>query len=191
MVERELFGGGQQAVWGAVSRYTALKQTHGSAGIRSAAQAKRTDNLVAELDVKDKFTEAVDNLAKEIPNHEEQVGLAIFDERGVYGMEIFDSPDSWKVFDTAVLNKFADVLVGKVDEKVLEIKVNDQQVTSSLREFLSEFGSVQVAQDEYGDCQTVNVLGDRVCGEVVFLNSKFVHLTAVRTELGESETSDA
>jgi hypothetical protein len=178
-VERHLVRGDQGGVWAAVQGFTSAKQA--MSGSQTGLGA--SDNLVGEFDSADKFTEMVDRLVKEIPNHEGQVGVVIFDERGVYGVELFDSPDSWKVFNAAVVEKFGELLLGRFDERVLEVKVREEKVTESVMSFLDGLRESQLSVDESGGCGTVQI-GGKYSGEVSFDADRFVHLTAVRGDEG-------
>lgn len=176
-VERHLVGANQGGVWAAVAHYNASKQAMGG-GTNSLGQ---TDNLVGEFNTTDRFTAMVDRLVKEIPNHEGQVGVVVFDDRGVYGMEVFDSPDSWRVFNSAVVEKFGELLVGRLDERILDVRVREDKVAESVASFLDQLKESCIGPEGSGDPEKVQ-FGGRYCGEVSFHASEFVHLTAVRGE---------
>lgn len=181
-VERHLVRGDQGGVWAAVQGFAAVKQEMG--GARSGLGTG--DNLVGEFNSADKFTEMVDRLVKEVPNHEGQVGVVVFDERGVYGIEVFDSEESWKVFNAAVVEKFGELLLGRFDERVLEVKVREERVAESVMSFLDGLRECQLVLDESGSCSTVQIDG-KYSGEVSFEGNAFVHLTAVRGEDSQEE----
>ena len=183
-VERHLVGGNQGAVWAAVEGFTASKQEMGGGTVGLG----RVDDLVGEFNSADKFTDMVDRLVKEIPNHEGQVGVVVFDEGGVYGMEVFDSPDSWRVFNSAIVEKFSELLLGRFDESVLEVRVREEKVAESVASFLDALKDGAVSLDESAGCSTVQI-GGRYCGEVSFEANRFVHLTAVRSEATEAEAT--
>jgi len=175
-VEKELVGGDQGRVWSAVSNYGAAKHAMGG-----GEPAERGDNLAGMMDLNDRFTELVDELAKEIPNHEQQVGVVVFDDRGVYGLEVFGSPESWRVFNDAVVEKFGEVLVRRFDERVLDIRVKDENVLPSITTFLDALGRGEQTSESESVSETIKVMG-AVCGEATFVGGEFVHLTAVRDE---------
>ncbi len=180
-VERGLVGADQETVWGAVSNYGAAKSALGGATGDGGYAPGPDDNLVGTLGITDRFTEMVDELTKEIPNHEEQVGLVVFDERGVYGIEVFDSPESWRVFNDAVVEKFAEVLVPRVDERVLDVSVKDENVVRAIVGFLEALQDGAASSESDEGWETVNVTGG-VCCEATFAAGQFVHLTAVRDD---------
>jgi hypothetical protein len=57
------------------------------------------DNLVANLGEMKEFNKRVDDMLSKVPaDLENQVGIVMIDSKGVYGLEMFNHPDSWRAF---------------------------------------------------------------------------------------------
>src|SRR5207249_3902820 len=120
-----------------VSHYSRLRSRMGGSARDRADLIGSSDNLVRELGLGDTFAKIIEEITKEVPTHEGQVGIVVLDENGVYGLEMFDSPESWKALSNGMMNKFGEIIVRKVDEKIIDVRVNAEKVKEGIIKFLS------------------------------------------------------
>ncbi|GAG92980.1 unnamed protein product, partial [marine sediment metagenome] len=120
--------GRQSETWANISNYSA----RASAGIMRAgghsamamAFNGRSDALVDVEESVGKFRDEVDDLLTQIPgDHVNQIGIAVFDLKGVVGVEVFDHPDSWHAFSKSITRSYSEVLTEGVSD-LYEIKMD-------------------------------------------------------------------
>jgi hypothetical protein len=180
-VERGLFSREQGSVWSEVKAYSTARE---EIGVESGTPTP-LDDLANRLGLEDRFSELVDRLIKELPNHEGQVGIVVLDESGVYGLEVFGSSESWIALSDSVVTKFGEKLVGRREGGCLEVRVNEAKAKDEIVQFLkaaTHGGAVVVEQPEM--TTTVRIEG-RAIGEAIFRGRRFVHLTLLRNDARE------
>jgi hypothetical protein len=181
-VEAALLKSRQHEVWSRVAHYNRLRGRAATAANERSRTLKHNDDLVGSLSSNDTFARMIKEISRDVPNHEGQVGIVVIDEKGVYGLEMFDSPESWKALYKGMISKYAEVMVGKVNEKIIDVKVNPEKVKSGIAEFISRIKQSQhmLSLEKY---TTIIRIHDRnAYGELVFYNGAFVHLTAIRND---------
>ena len=190
-VERALYAGVQQEVWDLVRHYSSTRSRISRAGPTMPA-----DNMIGSLSSRDKFSEMIDEVIRQVPNHEGQVGIAIIDESGVYGLEMFDSPESWKALGKKVVAKYSEKLVNRLDEKegknVVDVKVNLERAHDAVIEFIGKLSQkaemgAGIKEVVFSNAGRVSIRGnfipahgDGIHGELIFRSDKFVHLVVSR-----------
>jgi hypothetical protein len=188
-VEHALRSKMQHAVWNKVTEYSSARAccapAEPAANFRQPA-AGAPDNMVDSLHSRDAFADMVNRLLKEVPDHEGQVGMAVIDEQGVYGLEMFDSPESWKVLSKGIVTKYSQHLSRQVDEGkgVIDVKVNPDKVHDAIAGFIGILSDSRVITNSIGPGKEVTraemSAANNITGEAIFRGTKFVHLTASR-----------
>ena len=119
--------GQQSRTWASISNYSARASAGAMrAGGRSAdfMASLSSDALVDVEESVGKFRDEVDDLLKQIPgDHIHQVGMAVFDLKGVLGVEVFDHPDSWHAFSKSIIRSYSEVLTEEIAD-IYEIKMD-------------------------------------------------------------------
>lgn len=170
-IEDALIRSDQREVWTRVRCYSANR----------SGRTPLSDSLVEELNRQDGFARRVQEILQEVPEYEGQVGLVVFDEVGLLGLEMFDSPKSWNALGRSIVSKFAEVLVKRANENILRIEVNETMIKDLVIKFLRNLESGRKVKNLERKSTIINVRG-KVNGEAAFLDSEFVHLTAVRND---------
>ena len=181
-VEAALLKSRQYEVWSRVAHYSRLRARAATAANERSRTLKHSDDLVGSLSSNDTFAKMIEEITREVPNHEGQVGIVVIDEKGVYGLEMFDSPESWKALNKGMISKYAEVIVGKVNEKIIDVKVNPEKVNSGIAEFISRIKQSQHMLSSEKNTTIVRIHDENAYGELVFYNGAFVHLTAIRND---------
>jgi len=148
-------------------------------GIRDMARTCGTEvttliNVIENLSSRYKFVEEV---IKKIPVLDEQVGIALLDFEGVVGIEVFDSPISWKKLADRVSRTFVETLVKESPLFELRKDVAYEKV----KEFLlrvKECSEYRVYSNE--GTETYFLEGPKIVGEYVTLNDEIIHLMVFR-----------
>ena len=181
-VEAALLRSEQREVWARVSHYSRLRSRMGGSARDRADLIGSSDNLVRELGLGDTFAKIIEEITKEVPTHEGQVGIVVLDENGVYGLEMFDSPESWKALSKGMMNKFGEIIVRKVDEKIIDVRVNAEKVKEGIIKFLSMVRESRHSSNIENNATVIRIHDKSSYGELVFYKGEFVHLTAIRND---------
>lgn len=177
-VNYSLFAGsGQHAVWASVF--------HSSARLASLAGEKRfktSDSMVDNLKQIKQDKSKISNLIKKIPCLENQVGIIIFDEKGIANIEVFDHPDSWKAFHESIIQNYSDILSKEQDDTLFELK--KEVIPKKITQFIEKLKNTEESQvfSEKG-ATTIIIKNDEIVGEYTLLNNKIIHLLASKREL--------
>ena len=175
--------GRQSETWASISDYSVRSRAGvmraGGMGPGVMASMSR-DNLVNIEESVGKFREDVDELLKQIPgDHVDQVGVAVFDLKGVVGVEVFDHPDSWHAFSKSIIRSYSEVLTEEVAD-LYEIKMD--RADSVLRDFLKK------ASDADRNLVTSNkvskvwaLTSEGVDGELAEVEGREIHLVLSRS----------
>ena len=104
---------GQIATWSAVASDTRRLNDMAVQNFETAS-----DNLIGAVEVLSggggRFKEEIEKTLEKIPaSLNNQVGMVVIDSKGVYGVELFDHPDSWKAFSDSVARNYVDLLTEK------------------------------------------------------------------------------
>lgn len=186
-VNYSLFAGsGQHAVWASVNRSSArLFSLAGAEESRiSGMQFRSSDSMVDNLKQVEKVKSKITDIIKKIPCLEGQVGIIIFDEKGVSNIEVFDHPDSWKAFHESVIKSYSDILSKEQPETLFELK--KAAVPKKISEFIEKLKNTeetQVFEDKYAF--TYVIKNNESVGEYSVLNGEIIHFLASRKEATE------
>jgi len=141
-----------------------------------------TDDLIGAVETLGAiggFKEDIEKTLKKIPaSLTDQVGMVIIDSKGVYGVELFDHPDSWKAFSDSVARNYVDLLAEK--GKGL-FAINLEQTIPAARAFIEALvNAEQTVLDQDRTAKTCSLTGKSVVGEYTALNKKVIHLIGSR-----------
>lgn len=168
----------QSSTWDAVSSYHNVAAI---ATVGSAMYSTPSDNLIETQRQVDKFSEDIENIVKEAPHYEDQVGAVFLDVNGVVGLEVFDSPQSWSAFSEDLIKKYGDILAKKQAEPIFELR--EDIIPKKIDEFLGKLLACKT-MDAFSDvsAKTESLEGEGVLGEYTMLNGNVIHLLGVRKE---------
>jgi len=138
------------------------------------------DDLVANLGEMSKFNNKVEDFLSKVPaDLENQVGIVMIDSSGMYGLEMFDHPDSWRAFSKSIVRNYADVLAKERAEEGL-FALKTERIPEAIKKFL---------QKAYGLSETLNfknrisetrMLSGELIGEYSVLGPDVIHLILKR-----------
>jgi len=181
-VDKELLRGDQGAVWGSVSLYSLSAQPSrtrllGSMGSETCDSHIASDNLTKELqDMKG----SIDQIIKKMPIVKNQGGIVIVDAKGVLGIEIFDSSDSWEEMKNQIISKYGRELSEEVDS-IFEI--NEKKIPKKISEFLNTLlACKEEISFEDKEAKTFILKGNGVIGEYSKLKEKVIHILGMRSD---------
>ncbi len=175
--------GRQSETWADISSYSARARAGATrAGGMSAhyVASMSTDALVDVEESVGKFREEVDDLLKQIPgDHVNQVGIAVFDLKGVAGIEIFDHPDSWHAFSKSITRSYSELLTEEVSD-IYEIRMD--RAEPALRDFLLKASDAErkmVTENKVSKVWALSAEG--VDGELAEVEGREIHLVLSRS----------
>jgi predicted transcriptional regulator len=169
---------GQMETWEAVAHDT---RRLSAIAVKSIGTAN--DNLIGAVEELSGdvggFREDIEKTLEKIPaSLNNQVGMVVIDSKGVYGVELFDHPDSWRAFSDSVARNYVDVLSEK--GKGL-FTINLEQTIPAAVEFIEALvNSDQTVLDKEKTAKTSSLTGKGVVGEFTVLNKKVIHLIGSR-----------
>ena len=140
----------------------------------------RPDNIVAAMGHIEEIKGTVEDVLKDIPgDHVNQVGIAVFDLRGVVAIETFDHPDSWKAFSDSITRSYAEILTEESD--LYEVKT--EKAASVLISFLRHVAACAKNLVTSNSVSNIfSLIGEKLSGEIVEIQGKEIHMTLARDE---------
>ncbi len=142
--------------------------------------ACESDDLVKALEAVKHFKTGVEESLRQIPaDHERQVGLAIFDRKGLVGFEVFDHPDSYHSLSKSIIRQYRDLLWREdSDNEDLDV----EKMFAEVKTFLEKSKqSNEKTVYETNRASTVLVQGD-IVGEYTLMSNEVIHLLLTRKE---------
>lgn len=175
--------GRQSETWANISDYSSRARGRAMRAGGRAAGVMASMSHDALVDIEEsvgKFRDDVDDLLKQIPgDHVNQVGIAVFDLRGVAGVEVFDHPDSWRAFSESITRSYGELLTEEVSD-LYEIKMD--RAEPALRDFLKKASDAErklVTSNKVSKVWTLSAEG--VDGELAEIEGREIHLVLSRS----------
>ena len=138
------------------------------------------DDIAGALDRIEEVKGTVEDVLASIPgDHVNQVGIAVFDLKGVVAVETFDHPDSWRAFSDSITRSYAEILTEESD--LYEVKTD--KAASVLISFLRKVASAAKNLVTSNSVSNVfSLIGEKFSGEIVEIQGKEIHMTLARDE---------
>lgn len=193
-VLQSLHTGNQGQVWNSVSNYSSqMSKRIGNSPMYSCrsgnignVQTKsiKHDNLPEVKEAIEQLDKNFQEILKEVPVLENQVGAIIVGMKGVIGIESFDHPKSWKSQYKEAIGKYSDDLAG--DSKLFTF--DESQIMDTVITFLKNI--IESTIETIDDGKTYAVRLEGYIGEFVVLNSHMVHLFVMESKGNTSNQSN-
>lgn len=165
----------QSETWGAVREYAEEMLTP----TQISDLHIRPEDLVQVQREVSKFSGNINDILKEVPLLENQVGMVIFDMKDVTGIELFDHPDSWKAIHKEVEKRYGNV-IGNLQETLFEPKFKRLKPLTKM--FLKNLANCEKKQVAVFDgAATISMIGNEIIGEATILNDIVIHLIGLKT----------
>jgi len=171
--------GEQSATWNSIQHH-AMRTREMSTGIsRELLSQVRTDNLLQTQQVSQK--DPVADVLKNIPgDHINQVGVVVFDLKGVVAVELFDHPDSWHAFSKSIVRSYSEILTEEAGD-LIEIKTDRaEQVFKRFIEKRKKMERVLITENKVSKIWALS--DESTDGEITELNGAEIHLQLNRRE---------
>ena len=169
----------QAKVWKDVS----MNATNLSASIQSLkaegldsleAETTFSDNLKGNLD---SFSKSIEKILSKVPHFEDQVGAAMISVEGVTGIELFDSPMSWKALRDDIIKRDGEHISKEQKDSPFEFK--KEKAVDYVKKVLSlEFEEKIIAKNK--DYKLIALSKDNYVGEILEYRDKLLHLTIIK-----------
>jgi DNA-binding HxlR family transcriptional regulator len=171
--------GEQSSTWNSIQKH-AMRTREMSSGIsRERLNQVRTDNLfqTEQVHLKDPISDVIKNIPGD---HINQVGVVVFDLKGVVAVELFDHPDSWHAFSKSIIRSYSEILNEEAGD-LIEIKTERaEQVFKRFIEKRKKMERVLITENKVSK---IWVLSDESTdGELSELNGVEIHLQLHRRE---------
>lgn len=188
---------GQSSVWGAVNhatnrfRASSIGQSYGSrmstgTGRMSFAASHITnDNLVGVMEEVDKAIPDIDNILKNVPLFEDQVGAVFLDIKDVIALEMFDHPKSWEAIHKEVEKRLGE---SAAKEQESFYKPDYDKVKPLALTFLKKL--LESEKKEVSKSRGVSTFvlkGDGIIGEATVIDGKVIHLVGIKSDKNPKE----
>ncbi|MGB3715807.1 MAG: DUF6569 family protein [Candidatus Promineifilaceae bacterium] len=119
------------------------------------------------------FSKTIEDVLEQVPFGDSQVGIALIDDNGFAGIEVFDHSASWKPVKNQLLRREGEKITeidvdGVVDWKPENVK---KQTKNSLENHFEE-------EDLYKDqnTRTIKISSGNFIGEVTLIKNQVIHL---------------
>lgn len=183
---------GQSRTWGSVQGFYAMSSIHLSPEIpveeRRAVRnlgAVKHDDLPKIRKAQMKLDKNLQDILKEVPCFENQIGAIIVGMKGVVGVEAFDSPASWKSQYKDAIANYSDELAEKAKKSLF--KFDDAEVMNVIKEFLKSMADA--VAEPINDCSCLIKLKGYT-GEVVTNLGHVIHIFLMESD-NESDDEES
>ncbi len=183
MVTKSLHTGDQGRVWNSVSSYYSSMKHLGDTGLGMSdsslignLRSVKSDSLPEIKQAMEKLDTNFQEILKEVPVLENQIGAIIVGMKGVIGVESFDHPKSWKSQYKEAIGKYSDDLAG--DSKLFTF--DESELMDIIKKFLQNIIDAAIETIDEGKTYALKLKG--YIGEFVVLNSHMVHLFVMESE---------
>lgn len=192
VVAESLYKGNQNDVWGRVHGYHSFCASMGrqqsigasnepSITVTQFALSPEHDDLPQIKKAMEKLDTKLQDILKQVPVLENQVGAIIVGVDGVEGVETFDHPDSWKAQYKEVIENYSDTIA---EESKKLFTFDDSQVQIVIKDFLMDVSNAKFTNIIK---QTYRIDMKGFIGEYVIIDNSVIHLFLVKTENEEPE----
>ena len=186
MVYQSLNTGSQSKVWNSVSAtYKTMKaKSIGAFAVSDfSLSVVKEDSLPEIKDAMKKLDTKMQDILKQVPVLENQIGAIIVGTNGVAGLEVFDHPDSWKAQYKEVIEKYSDEL----SEESNLFTFDDTQVMAVVKTFLKTVADASSSEIHKG---IYSVSMEGFIGEYVTINEHVVHLFLLKKDEKENQKEE-
>jgi DNA-binding HxlR family transcriptional regulator len=171
--------GEQSSTWNSIRTHAMKTRELSSGQSRERLDRVQTDNLLQTEQVyrQDPVADALKNIPGD---HINQVGVVVFDLKGVVAVELFDHPDSWHAFSKNIIRSYSEILNDEAGDLV-EIKTDRaEQVFKRFIEKRKKMERVLITENKVSK---IFALSDESAdGELTELNGAEIHLQLYRRE---------
>ena len=201
-VVHQNLGKGQSQTWGGVKSFYAMSNFGLSPepavrGVQHGTRAKgnigamgvkrvKHDDLPNIKKAQMELDNNIQNILKEVPVLENQIGAIIVGMRGVIGVETFDSPVSWKVQYKEAIANYSDELAEKAEKSLF--KFDESNVMDVITDFLHNVSNAEV---EPIDKSAFLIKLRGFTGEVVTNMEHIIHLFLMKNDEEDEPKYDA
>lgn len=168
--------GEQLSTWASISDYTSKIQAKMSDRQRSAM---RLDNLVGVESVIQTEEDIVVDALKNIPgDHVNQIGVAVFDLKGIVAVELFNHPDSWKAFSQSIIRSYRQVLTEEAGD-LIEIRTDKaEEIFTRYLKRLDDLKRTLVTENAVS--KVWDLRDTEIEGELTEIEDREIHLMLTR-----------
>jgi hypothetical protein len=173
----------QHMVWNAVADYSAKSARRlrtsvigASYSANLASDPDLAETLSVNSTVRTDFSKQIMDALSKVPDYDDQVGVVVITVDGVQGLELFDSPESWKALGKEVVKSFSEIF--HQDESIADLfTLNMEAVKDKVRKFLKELDGVTYRRDD----GTFTIDDDTlVTCEYTNLNEQCIHIVVTK-----------
>lgn len=180
---------GQSHTWAAVGETThrfmassSFAQSQGRTG-RLDFRSISSDNLVGVMEEVDKATSNIDEILKNIPLFEDQVGAIFLDIKDVVAFEMFDHPKSWEAIHKEVEKRLGE---SATKEQESFYKPDYEKVKPLVLTFLKKLIDSEKTEIFKGHTVSTFLLkGNGVIGEATTIDGKVIHIIGIKEDIKE------
>lgn len=184
MVHQNL-GKGQSQTWGSVKSFFSvsnLKQPIKHENIIGTSMAQcvgtiKEDDLPNIKKAQMKLDNNIQNILKEVPVLENQIGAIIIGMSGIIGIETFDNPISWKAQYKEAISNYSEELAEKAEQSLF--KFDESNIMSVITDFLHNIADANL--EAINDCVSIIKLRG-FTGEVTINNGHVIHFFLMKKD---------
>lgn len=168
---------------GSSRMYTARGGAEYAAGSAMDRTTPRSDDLIRNMEkLKESKSKSTDWI-KKVPCLESQIGAVILDAQGVYSVEVFDHPQSWKAFHEGIMEKYEDILKKKPAKKGL-FDFKEERVPKLIDEFINKMLKLEGREVYKANGTATFIIEEKsILGEYTTLSGNIVHIFGFRKEV--------
>jgi hypothetical protein len=171
--------GEQSSTWNSIRTHAMKTRELSSGQSKERLYKVQTDNLLQTEQVY--RMDPVADALKNIPgDHINQVGVVVFDLKGVVALELFDHPDSWHSFSKSIIRSYSEILTEEASD-LIEIKTDRaEQVFKRFIEKRTTMERVLITENKVSKIWALRDISTD--GEFTELNDIEIHLQLHRRE---------
>lgn len=145
-----------------------------------------SDDLVETQTELDTYKTNIDEIAAKVPSFRNQVGMVILDMKGIMGLELFDSPISWKVYSKGTIKKYGDVIAKEDESGLFEPRMDKiEPMIKAFCKIAMNASRRNLFKNKVA--KTTGLESKEILGEMTLLGTRMIHLLLARRE-GETKS---
>lgn len=165
----------QGASWGADQEYSTYLHEQIPSSIRLASGYYKSDDITNSIRT---AKAALNELLKDVPLFQDQVGIVLIDTNGVYLLDTFDSHTSWKAIKELLIGKEALAIANTSNEEGV-FTYNPEKAKEVTKTILGKGKSDEKIYEEK-TTKTYIIDMEGYIGEAVTLDDEVIHLLIAR-----------
>ena len=149
----------------------------------SSVRSMGSSGVDNTTEFRDEVNKAFEDVIKDVPLLQDQVGMILIDTKGFYNLDCFDFTESWKAIKEALVGKECLAIAEKEEEDDSVFQYKPEKAKTHIQKVLGRgFEEKVVFENKDHNIKTVTLNFENYFGEEVLLADEVIHLMIARND---------